>query len=185
VDNVGRATITINPDLGLDEIGIPREMAWDIFDTKLHRHLVRKGFSPADAALSLRDRDDHAKRALEDVVPNHPVQYSRAPAWHQFSTLGAMPKLFDGNTIQINPLLLTLLLIEFMCPLQDSFANSAAVFFPPCRLMHSNRNPPTMMNAFPQFPIRLEIEKAARLSGRYSLPHNSGRIRNSFPPFYS
>ena len=103
VDNVGRATITINPDLGLDEIGIPREMAWDIFDTKLHRHLVRKGFSPADAALSLRDRDEHAKRALEDVVPNHPVQYSRAPAWHQFSTLGAMPKLFDGNTIQINP----------------------------------------------------------------------------------
>ncbi len=103
VDNVGRATITINPDLGLDEVGIPRDMAWDIFDTKLHRHLVRKGFSPADAALSLKNRDDHAMRALEEVVPNHPVQYSRAPAWHQFSTLGGMPKLCDGNTIQINP----------------------------------------------------------------------------------
>ena len=52
-----------------------------MFGSKLQRHLVLRGFSPADAALSVRDRDHHATRALEDLVPNHPVVLVRSPAW--------------------------------------------------------------------------------------------------------
>jgi DNA-directed RNA polymerase beta' subunit len=103
VDQVSRATITVNPDLGMDEVGLPREQAWTMFGSKLQRHLVLRGFSPADAAVSVRDRDQHATRALEDLVPNHPVVVARAPAWHKFNTIGAWPKLVDGSTLQLNP----------------------------------------------------------------------------------
>ena len=81
-------------------------MAWDMFGSKLQRHLVLKGFSPADAALSVRDRDHHAQHAVEEMVPRHPVVYSRAPAWHKQNVIAGMPRLIDGNSIAVNPYIL-------------------------------------------------------------------------------
>lgn len=153
VDNVGRGTITVNPDLALDEIGIPREMAWSIFGSKLQRHLVLKGFSPADSALSIKNQDMHAQKALEDLVPTHPVVYSRAPAWHKFSTLAGLPKLVDGNTIQINPYVTTGLNADFdgdtinvHAPASDVAIKEAKDLLMPSKMLFAIRDQDKIMN---------------------------------------
>lgn len=103
-DNVGRGVITVDPELGLDEVGVPREMAWKIFAPYIQSHMVQKGMAPSDSVRSIRDRTAEAARALDEVVKNRPVMYSRAPAWHKFSALGGYAKLIDGEAIKINPL---------------------------------------------------------------------------------
>jgi DNA-directed RNA polymerase subunit beta' len=104
VDSSGRGVIGVNPDLGLDEIGVPREMAWKLYAPYIQRRLVRSGMRPSDAIISIRDRTQSAERAMELESEDRPVIYSRAPAWHKFNVTAGKPKLIDGNTIMINPL---------------------------------------------------------------------------------
>lgn len=106
-DNVSRGTITINPDLGLDEIGMPEEMAWKGYAPWIQRRLVRQGYSPGEAVMAIRDRNERAMDALKREIVDRPVVYSRAPAWHKFNTIAGKVKLTQGNTIEINPFVTT------------------------------------------------------------------------------
>ena len=103
-DYVGRSVIGVDPNLKLDEIAIPEEMAWKLYAPYIQRRLVRGGMSPGDAVKAIRDRSPLALKHLELEMPGHPVMYSRAPAWHKFSALGAYPKMVKGDAIMINPL---------------------------------------------------------------------------------
>ncbi len=107
MDSVSRGTITINPDLGLDEIGMPEDMAWKNYSQYVQRRLVNLGYSPADAVIAIRDKDTRAKQALDMEVKERPVIYSRAPAWHKFNTIAGKVRLTQGNTIEINPFVTT------------------------------------------------------------------------------
>ena len=104
-DNVARGTIAIDPDLSLDSIGIPRDMAWKMYAPYVQRRLVRSGIKPGDALLNLRDRTELAHKALEREASERPVIYSRAPSWHKFNVIAGRPKLIDGDTIMVNPLI--------------------------------------------------------------------------------
>lgn len=106
-DNVGRSVITVDPDLGLDEVGVPKEIAWKMFAPYISRRLVQQGMSPGEAVRAIKERSDVAYKALEHTVKERPVMYSRAPAWHRFSSLGGWAKLIDGNAIAVNPLTTT------------------------------------------------------------------------------
>lgn len=103
-DNVGRSTIIVDPELGIDQMGIPKSIAFTMYSPYIIRQMVQGGMRAADALTHLKDRDDVALGALETVVKSRPVYSSRAPAWHQFSVIGAWPKLIDGNAIAISPL---------------------------------------------------------------------------------
>jgi len=104
VDSIARGVITVNPELGLDEIGIPEEAAWTTYKPYVQRQLVRQGMSPAKALKSITDRDQHASRALKDEMAARPVVYSRAPAWHKYNVVAGYPVLREGNMIEINSL---------------------------------------------------------------------------------
>ena len=106
-DSVARGVIVPNPDLGLDEMGLPEEMAWPAYGSHVQRRMVRAGMSPADALRHVRDHTVQARRALELEMPERPVVLSRSPAWHQFNVFSATPKLIDGHAIQISPLTAT------------------------------------------------------------------------------
>lgn len=103
-DSVSRGTISVNPDLSLDEIGVPLSMAWVMYAPYIQRRLVQNGMSPTDALRNVKDRSDFARRALDQEVGKRPVIYSRAPSWHKFNVLAGKPKLIDGDTIAINAL---------------------------------------------------------------------------------
>jgi DNA-directed RNA polymerase subunit beta' len=104
VDSSGRGIIGIDPELDLDQIGVPEEMGWKLYAPYIHRRLVRQGAKATDAAISIRDKSAAAKRAMEIEASERPVIYSRAPAWHKFNVTAATPKFIEGNTIMINPL---------------------------------------------------------------------------------
>lgn len=113
VDTVGRGVIVPDADLGMDEVGIPEEMAWKLYGNYVQRRLVLGGMSPADALRHLTDRTAMAKRALDDemdvetdkdgsVVPRRPVIITRSPAWHRTNVIGQRARIVPGDAIRIN-----------------------------------------------------------------------------------
>lgn len=102
-DNVGRSTITVNPELSIDEIELPEEMAFTMYAPYVQRRLKQLGMTDSEALKQTKDRTDYAKHALKQVMDERPVVYSRAPAWHKFSILGAKAKVHEGKDIKINP----------------------------------------------------------------------------------
>lgn len=112
-DSVARGTIAVDPELSLDEIGVPFDMAWVMYAPYIQRRLVQNGMSAVSALQNIKDRTDYAKKALEREVAERPVVYSRAPSWHKFNVLAGKPKLIEGNTIAINPLVTTGLNADF------------------------------------------------------------------------
>lgn len=112
-DSVSRGTIAVDPDLSLDEIGVPLSMAWTMYAPYVQRRLVQNGMKPSSALQNIKDKTDYARKILEREVNERPVIYSRAPSWHKFNVLAGRPKLIEGNTIAINPLVTTGLNADF------------------------------------------------------------------------
>lgn len=113
VDTVGRGVIVPDADLGMDEVGIPEEMAWKLYGNYVQRRLVRGGMSPADALRHLTDRTTMARKALDDEldfekdadgrqVPRRPVVITRSPAWHRTNVIGQRARIVPGDAIRIN-----------------------------------------------------------------------------------
>lgn len=102
VDSVSRGVITVNPELDLDEVGIPEESAWTMFKPYIQRKLVRSGMSPSNALRAILERNQFAQRALEEEVAHRPVLYSRAPAWHKYNAVAGYAKLTKGDMVEIN-----------------------------------------------------------------------------------
>ena len=106
-DSVARGTISIDPELSLDEIGVPEEMAWNMYAPYIQRRLVQSGLSPRSALENLRDQTEQARRALENEMKDRPVIYTRDPSWHKFNVIAGRPKLIEGSTIAVNPMITT------------------------------------------------------------------------------
>ena len=104
-DSVARGTIAIDPELSLNEIGVPEDMAWTMYAPYLQGRLVQSGMKPGDALINVRDRTSTALKTLQNEMTSRPVIYSRAPSWHKFNVIAGRPKLVKGSTIMINPLI--------------------------------------------------------------------------------
>lgn len=102
-DNVGRSTIIPDPNFGMDEIGIPRDIAFVMYAPYIQRRLKQSGFRDAEALKHTKDRTPEAEDALKKVMEERPVLYSRAPAWHKFSINAGKPKLVEGDALIVNP----------------------------------------------------------------------------------
>ena len=103
-DNVGRSTIIADPDLSIDEIGVPKDMAFTMYAPWVQRRLKQRGYKDAEALKAVKNRTDDALRALQDVTNERPVIYSRAPAWYRFNIVAGKVKLTDGAAISTNPI---------------------------------------------------------------------------------
>lgn len=103
-DLSGRTTITLEPDLGLDEIGIPDEMAKKVYKPFIIRELVKTGVKPIDALQQYQDWSSLADRALENVMRERPVLLNRAPSLHKWSVQAFIPVRHIGKDIKFNPI---------------------------------------------------------------------------------
>ena len=103
MDNVGRSTVVVNPELGIDEIELPMDIAFTMYAPYIQRRLKRMGMKDADAVKAVKDRTDYALHALKSELKVRPVIYSRAPAWHKFSINAGNVKLTEGDAIGTNP----------------------------------------------------------------------------------
>lgn len=112
-DNVGRSTIIVDPELSMDEIGIPKAMAFTMYAPYIQRHLKQAGYRDAEALKHVKDQTPEALAALERIVRERPVLYSRAPAWHKFNVNAGNVKLVDDDAISISPAVTTGLNADF------------------------------------------------------------------------
>jgi len=99
-----RSTIVPEPKLGIDEVGLPRGAAMELYKPFVVAELFKTGFRPLDAQLEMKKGSKVAFDALERVVKDRPLLLKRDPSLHKFSVMAFTPKLIEGKAIQIHPL---------------------------------------------------------------------------------
>ena len=100
-ENSGTGVVEPDPKLSMDELGIPEEMAWDIFGTFGRKELISSGMTPLAARKEWEDRTDRAREALDRSMESRHVLSNRAPTLHKFSIMAFRPKLVSGYAIKV------------------------------------------------------------------------------------
>jgi len=105
VDYSGRSVIVVGPDLKLNECGLPREIALEIFRPFILRELMLRGLAPnIKSAKSLLDhRIADVYEILEEVVEGKMIFLNRAPTLHKLSIQAFKPVLTDSLAIRLHP----------------------------------------------------------------------------------
>ena len=105
VDYSGRSVIVVGPHLNLNQVGIPREMALELWKPHVLREILLRGYASnlRSAKTYLDERSDEVWEILEQLVVDHPVLLNRAPSLHRLSILGFYPVLVSGSAIQLHP----------------------------------------------------------------------------------
>ncbi|MDF2762390.1 MAG: DNA-directed polymerase, beta subunit, partial [Thermomicrobiales bacterium] len=106
VDYSGRSVIVVGPDLALDECGLPKRMALELFKPFVMRRLVDHGHAHnIKAAKRLVERvDPKVWDVLEEVILDYVVLLNRAPTLHRLGIQAFKVRLIEGSAIQIHPL---------------------------------------------------------------------------------
>ena len=104
-DNVGRSVTIPDKNLDMDQIGLPEDMAWEIYKPHVERKLIQRGYSPVTAKDMIEEKNATAKHILEDAMSERPVLMDRAPTWHKFNIMAFKPHIVDGRSIHVSPLI--------------------------------------------------------------------------------
>ena len=109
VDYSGRSVIAVGPTLNMDECGIPREMAINLFRPFIAGKLMAdKVASTRKQADTMIDQlDEKVFDAIEEIISEHPVLLNRAPTLHRLGIQAFRPKLVEGRAIRLHPLVCT------------------------------------------------------------------------------
>ncbi|MDR0822015.1 MAG: DNA-directed RNA polymerase subunit beta' [Oscillospiraceae bacterium] len=109
VDYSGRSVIVVGPDLRLDQCGLPKEMAIELFKPFLVKKLTDKGLSPNIklARKMVEAQDDAVWGVLDEVIKDHPVLLNRAPTLHRLGIQAFNPVLVEGRALKLHPLVCT------------------------------------------------------------------------------
>lgn len=107
VDNVARGVVTPGPELDMDELSIPENAAWNLYERFTTRRLSRAGMSPLQAMKEVEERTERAKKAMLAEMEVRPVMMNRAPVLHRYGIMAFKPKMHsDADTIRV-PVVLT------------------------------------------------------------------------------
>ncbi len=106
VDFSGRSVIVVNPELRLDECGLPKEMVLELFKPFVMERLTKKGLAQSlrSAKLKIEKFDPVVWGVLDEVIQGHPVLLNRAPTLHRLGVEGFKVTICEGKAIQIPPL---------------------------------------------------------------------------------
>ncbi len=106
VDYSGRSVIVVGPQLKLNQCGLPKQMALELFKPFVMRKLVENNFAHnIKSAKRLVDRmSPEVWDVLETIIKDHPVLLNRAPTLHRLGIQAFEVILVEGSAIQIHPL---------------------------------------------------------------------------------
>ena len=115
VDYSGRSVIVVGPQLQLNQCGLPREMALELFQPFVIHRLIHQGLvNNIKAAKKMIQRNDPVVwDVLEDVMQGHPVLLNRAPTLHRLGIQAFEPTLVEGRAIKLHPLVCTAFNADF------------------------------------------------------------------------
>ncbi len=105
VDYSGRSVIVVGPKLKLDQVGLPKEMALEMFKPFVLREMIARGLASnvKGAKNVLETRSAEVWDILEEIIEGHPILINRAPTLHRLGIQAFFPTLVDGHAIQIHP----------------------------------------------------------------------------------
>ena len=97
----GTAVVGPEPNLNMDQIGVPENMAWDIFKPHVVRELRQKGLTPLKAKDEIENKTPLAREALLATMEKRHVIANRAPTLHRWSMMAFKPQLVSGSAIKL------------------------------------------------------------------------------------
>jgi len=105
VDYSGRSVIVVGPELNLNQCGLPKEMALEMFKPFVLREVIKRGNAPnvKSAKNLLERRPPEVFDILEEITKDHPVLLNRAPTLHKLGILAFYPILIEGSAIRLHP----------------------------------------------------------------------------------
>ena len=105
VDYSGRSVIIVGPELKLNQCGLPKDMALEMFKPYVLHELISTGLAPnvKSAKNVLEHRPPEVFDILEKITKNHPVLLNRAPTLHKLGIQAFYPVLIEGDAVQIHP----------------------------------------------------------------------------------
>ncbi|MEZ4104230.1 MAG: DNA-directed RNA polymerase subunit beta' [Candidatus Paceibacterota bacterium] len=106
VDYSGRSVIVIGPELALDQCGLPKHMALELFRPFVIADLLKQelAYNIRGAGRLIEDGVPEVWAILENVIKNRHVLLNRAPTLHRQGIQAFRPVLIEGNAIQVHPL---------------------------------------------------------------------------------
>ncbi|EER75275.1 DNA-directed RNA polymerase, beta' subunit [Weissella paramesenteroides ATCC 33313] len=106
VDYSGRSVIDVGPFLKMNQMGLPRQMAMELFRPFIMKELVKRDLAGniRAAKRKIDRRDDDVMDVLEDVIKEHPVLLNRAPTLHRLGIQAFEPVLVSGKAMRLHPL---------------------------------------------------------------------------------
>ena len=115
VDYSGRSVIVVGPTLKLNQCGLPKEMAIELFKPFVVNKLIERGFvQNIKSAKKMIERSDaRVWDILEEIIDGHPVMLNRAPTLHRLGIQAFEPKLVEGRAIQLHTLVCTAFNADF------------------------------------------------------------------------
>lgn len=97
----GRGVVGPGPELDMDTLGIPENMAWDMFMPHTVKELKQQGLTSMRAREEIEGRTPFARDALLRAMEQRPVLMNRAPTLHKFSIMAFKPQLIPGSAIKV------------------------------------------------------------------------------------
>lgn len=106
VDYSGRSVIVVGPNLKLDQCGLPKVMALELFKPFVISRLINDGHvhNVKNAARLIERGTPEVWEILEDVTKESYVLLNRAPTLHRLGIQAFRPNLIEGKAIQLHPL---------------------------------------------------------------------------------
>jgi|TARA_B110000046_G_scaffold185755_1_gene229077 DNA-directed RNA polymerase subunit beta' len=127
VDYSGRSVIIVGPELKLNQCGLPREMAIELFQPFVIHRLIYEGLvNNIKAAKNIIQKNEVLTwKILAQVMKGHPILLNRAPTLHRLGIQSFEPILVEGRAIKLHPL---------VCPAfnADFDGDQMAVHIPLC-----------------------------------------------------
>ncbi len=115
VDYSGRSVIVVGPELHMNECGLPKDMAAELFKPFIIRKILERGIvKTVKSAKKIVDRKDPIVwEILENILKGHPVILNRAPTLHRLGIQAFQPRLVEGKAIRLHPLCCTAFNADF------------------------------------------------------------------------
>ena len=115
VDYSGRSVIVVGPKLSLNQCGLPKHMALELFRPFVISKILKQelAFNIRGAGKLVDEKVPEVWAILEEVIKGKYVMLNRAPTLHRLGIQAFNPVLVEGNSIQVHPLVCTAFNADF------------------------------------------------------------------------
>ncbi|QQS60171.1 DNA-directed RNA polymerase subunit beta' [Candidatus Falkowbacteria bacterium] len=115
IDYSGRSVIVVNPNLRLDQCGVPKRMAIELFKPFIISKLIEREIvhNVRSASRYIEAGHDEVWDILEEIIKGAFVLLNRAPTLHRLGIQAFRPILIEGLALQIHPLVCTAFNADF------------------------------------------------------------------------